>query len=975
MTVLRRLPLRAILSVCILVLSFVAANWGYVYHEVFRTKDQAAELAFLDEDLNDLSVPRIYAAGWPSKYYVHVEYEDLPTLAQFSWKNLGINLGLGCVAIGLILLYERRLHRRAVTSADGATRRLTIVDLIVCTGLFASVIAYWRALEQVTDREMGLSREIEAAGGATVQAVYLPDPVARVLPQAMRWRMQRITEINLKEPSSELLAKIVTLPYLTRLSIGGGDYDLKRLNALSSKPLLTALRIAGRRLDSEAVGSIGALKQLQSLNLMRTNITAKGLEALGEMPRLQSLNLVHTDVTLAELGAPAWSKTVRTLRLPHPTAGQGDHLTLEGWPELANFSCNEYDERLNSEPLTLHLKQLPKLRKVSLDALQLFDLHLDGLPELSEIEPLHSQWDTRVSKAQLVPEDLWIRKLTIAASPKLRLLKLHAPAIDDMHFSQRMAMRLELSAASRANDALNVKGMQPAEIPAEKTRAWTAGWKEDVGPSELSFVELSLQDVNLAPLAKCEGLRSIRFLECGITTRQLRQLQGMAGLEELHVTGGQIDGQTIAWLAANLPALRRIGCDPFGIQQLKLENHAKLETILADPGVPVLPLDSLKLVAMPSLKEAFDLPRELSILHIDNAPSLTGLSTRGPWPENAVFQGVRDLTYFAAGGERLDDVVAEAVLACEKLEALTLAYSSVSPVTLGKIGKLKNLSYLALSGSKLDDQAISQWQSLPAIRTLRLDNTAITDQAFEFILGCENLEHLSLRNTAVTEQGLAQLAKLAKLSRIDCGGEDWSAEKMSAVCTIPALAVLDLSDSKITPQALMALRQNIPRMFRQLLLRNSQVDGRALIQLAREDSELYFDLTDTDVESEALAALGSSERVLPPSIEDEDTHRLLTQYMFAAMQERSTAQASPNATSNGKRAKGVIDPQVFAADRIQSNTDSLSQFDRPDSFAASPGTAAAPPMSIPALIGYTIGNLSKTISAFAKQGDNHAVEY
>ncbi|MGN6546318.1 MAG: hypothetical protein ACTHK7_14790, partial [Aureliella sp.] len=834
----------------------------------------------------------------------------------------------------------------------------------------AAALAYWQSLERAAQKDMALAREITDAGGSTNESLRLPYLVSQVLPESMRQRIARVSEVTLNAPSSELLAKVIALPYLSRLSIGGGEYDLNLISRLASKPLLSKVRISGRQLDAQAVAAIASLRQVQSLNLMRTNITAKALNALGEMPRLQSINLTHTDVVLAELGKPAFSKTVRNLRLPHPPAGQGGHLTLEGWPELRSLACNEYDELLNDKSVVLELKQLPKLQKISLDALQAFELHLEGLPELVQVEALHSQWAMRITPQEILSEAPFIRKLTIGATPKLESLRLYGPAVAAIEFREPMEMELKLDGGFMyESDHFQLSAV--TNPPTITSTNWLSGLAGDVGPTKLVLQGLHLDKVDLAPLAKCLPLRSLDMSNCQVTAGQLALFKGMERLEELCLEGCQLDGQMLSQLAAGLPKLRKLICNPYYLQRLKLENHPQLENIVPDPDPPLLPIDALQLVAMPKLKDAFDLPRELWSLRIEDAPSLSGVSTRGPWPEKAVFKGVRDLTYFAGGGEHLSDAVAEAVLACEKLEKLTLAYSSVSPELLGKVSSLKNLKYLALCGSRVDDDVVAKWQPLPQLRALRLDDTAITDKSLEFILACAELEHLSLRNTAVTEQGLAKLAKLEKLSRIDCGGEDWTVAKMNAVCNLPSLTVLDLSNTTLTPQIVSALQQNPPPKLSRLILRNSQVQGQGLLQLARDHSDLGFDLTDTDIDANALAALGTSGRVSPPTIDENDTHRL----MFGYISGRQSSNPNLNRAVDAKRDKGIIDPQVFNRATPLGPSDSLSPYDGPGVMTGPEAIVMVPPMSIPEMVGYAIGNFSKTFSSFAKQGDQDAVEY
>lgn len=970
----RRFPVRSLISLVLLIVCFAFANSVCEYQQVYRSSEHVGVVNAIDDDLTELSAARRYMAGWPQTFYIKIDYDDLPSYSQFNWQNLTINLMFWFLAIAGFVLYESRIHRLWKANSGENKRRLTIVDLFVCTGLIAGLIAYWRALEQRSAAEAALAVDIAEGGGSTVQTLSLPQTRFKFLPNAMRWRLQRVSEVTLNSPSPELLAKAMSLPYLTTLYIGGGDYDLNLLRGLASKPLLSVLRVSGRRLDPQAVATLASIQQLQSLNLMRTNITSKALQPLTAMPRLQALNLVHTDVELADIGTLSSSKTIRSLYLPHPAAGRGDHLKLDGWPELRKLSCNEYDERPNNEPVILELKQLPKLRTLSLDSLQVFDLQLDQLPELSELHPLHSQWQTRVSQEETVPNAVSVRKLSLGSVPSLRALKLFATSMEEMRFSEPMAMQLEITTAPMSEGGIP-RPVTESDFSTATKQAWLNSLSEQGGPSALKLSAIPLEGVDLRPLANCDVLRSLDLAHCGVTPEQLRQLKDMKGLEELNVAGCMLDGQTVAWLATNLPGLRRLYCEPVAIGRLKLENNPKLECVLGRADIPLVMIDALHLEGMPNLKDAFDLPKELRYLQVKDTPSLTGLSTRAPWPEKASIAGVRDLIYFAAGGPRLDDSVAAAVLGCVKLERLTFAYSSVSPETLTKIGELKNLTYLALSGSKVDDEVIAKWQPMTSLRTLRLDETAITDRAIDFISRCENLERLSLRNTQVTAQGLSRLSGLTNLARIDCGAADLSEEKLKAISAFQSLNTLDLSGSKVTAEILTVLKDNPPRMLNRLILRDSEVAGLALVQLAQNHSSILFDLTNADIDPNALAALGSAERVIAPVDDQEDTASQLSSYMMDNMfRSQGLSYLADTRLADAKPIKGQVEPRLFSPDALSANSDNVFHSEPALSFAEPPVESYTQSMSIPAMFGYVIGNISKAFTGFADQGNNH-VEY
>jgi hypothetical protein len=205
---------------------------------------------------------------------------------------------------------------------------------------------------------------------------------------------------------------------------------------------------------------------------------------------------------------------------------------------------------------------------------------------------------------------------------------------------------------------------------------------------------------------------------------------------------------------------------------------------------------------------------------------------------------------------------------------------------------------------------------------------------------------------------------------------------MNAVCANKSLSALDLSGSNVERAAIDVLRQNPLPALRTLNLQDGKVDGRALMQLARENSGLVFDLATTDVDADTLAALGNARRLAPPAVDLFDTQQLLLAYtMRADFAARGFPSNMAGPEPEVPEIKGVISPRVYAPDPAVADAGNFAQFAQPDTFEAAVDgnydaeTSITPPMSLPALIGYAIGSLSKTLGAMAAQGEKHVVEY
>ena len=113
----------------------------------------------------------------------------------------------------------------------------------------------------------------------------------------------------------------------------------------------------------------------------------------------------------------------------------------------------------------------------------------------------------------------------------------------------------------------------------------------------------------------------------------------------------------------------------------------------------------------------------------------------------------------------------------------------ISDLGVAKLARLKNLKRLNISGARLTPEGVRALQSLPLERLSLWASPSLDDATADVLAGMPTLAHLDLSYTQIGDQGLQRLAKL------------------------PNLKYLYVTETRITPEAVNAFRQQHPGTF------------------------------------------------------------------------------------------------------------------------------------------------------------------
>ncbi len=842
----------------LVILCAVACNWIYRYEEVYRSGNKV-----IADYRGQITEVERYLGGWPSKYYVCCSYSNDLQFSSWSYTRLLGNVAVWTAILLAVVGYELHAQSRQVADSKAGRRKLSIVDLLVATFLVAMVLFYIQTLRSRTAAHRELAQRLATTGGNAIQTTYLPAPFGKWMPGYVKGMFSRLSDVSLVSPSDEQLQEILQLTQLSQLRIGGGDYDLRLLDSIAEKPFLREIRISGRPIDAELISAIGSAKQLQAINLMRTSATAELLLGLGTMPALRDMNLIHTDVKLTQTEPPVWSSNVRILALPRPPQGMQAELRIQGWPKLEELTCSEYDEYRNTEVMAVQLSDLPELTELWLDALQLFDLELDGLPKLKKVSQLHWQVEQRTPPTQEVPSFPWVRKLTVSNVPQLEELPVYGTHIQQISLDAEDAlfgvcvMPHSMPGRPARYGYYGFFDTSDTTIPLPTRQAWIDGLADSVGPRVLDYSHVPLQSVDLQPLAKNTGIRSLDLSHSSVEPRQLEPIKAMEQLEEINVLGCQVDGETIADLVETLPNLRRVQCDPAYLSQLKLVGNSRLESVVGESRWNYSSLGALHLENLPNLSDVFQLAQHASQIYVKDMPALQGVVFNAPLPQRCILSGLRDLKVFAGGGARLDDELAQELLRCTELQKLTMAHCPISNDILRALSDLKELRYLCLTGTAISDDVVNAWQPLEQLVALRLDQTEVSSGAMPYITKLKRLERLWIDD--LSEAAFQDLAQLGQLKQLSIHGAQLSVLSMGEIVKLNQLQELDISECELSPEVASILIQKIPSSLEILRLRNAKLDGPSLMSLARLPQRLTFDLENLETDpkiTDAIVAAG-----------------------------------------------------------------------------------------------------------------------
>lgn len=732
----------------------VIANLPLKYVEVNGSWRGVVQTDEMTRTVSDDQMPVM--AGWPLQYSIQY-HSDLPLEPRF-WSPLRLACNILIFVLVIVAVYGYVWYRGNYISKVPNQRRVQLLDvgtamaIILIPALILGIEYYGAWKHQNIARQLGRS-------GNCFRSVWIPKALATRVPPGLQQVLKRIRSIDLISADATTTALACQTSGVVAITFMTCDVTADQLSTLVDNPHFRGLQISRQDLDGSLIDAIADLSNLTRLDLSTTNLDRTQLGKLDHLP-LKHVNLTNTKLQLSEIGKPGWSNTAETLSLSRPPKGSTDTLEIEAWPRLRNLRVYRPTRISNPSILKVRLADLPALSIVSLDRNQQHDLELENLPLLASFDEGLGYLQTILASDTKIPGNMWLARFKATNTPSLKNFGCYARDLDQLSLEAMTTLR-SLDLGSYKVSVMN--GIHTDDTPLKNADAWIAQLGERVGPSTLNLMGLPLREKDLSPLRKNRGIRHLNLIETGITFNQVQQLAGMKQLESLIIRDCEVEQESLAWILNEFPNLDELVINGESLATVDVSEHEHLRrlriTKLAKP-------QRVSLVDVPLLKTELHLdqcPRELEIY---NAKSMTGLSVNAPWPKHAKLQGMRDLDWFAVGGRNVTDDLIDEVLVCEKLDQLTLAYTSISTSRLKLIGKLKTLSTLSVPGSELDPSVIAAWTQLKSLWDVNLDDTDISTSTLVWLGNIGSLRRLSLNRTRLTDQTSEKIADLTQLSEL-----------------------------------------------------------------------------------------------------------------------------------------------------------------------------------------------------------------
>ena len=285
-------------------------------------------------------------------------------------------------------------------------------------------------------------------------------------------------------------------------------------------------------------------------------------------------------------------------------------------------------------------------------------------------------------------------------------------------------------------------------------------------------------------------------------------------------------------------------------------------------------LAELKSLRVLNLAEAAFSDPSLAFLDFVS-PQLVNLDLRGCEISNkatapiARFTGLRALRFSGKNGKTsIDDEGLKNLAACKQLKVLALDDLWIGTEALKSLADLKELEELYLAGTVVDDESANVISRFPKLKKLRLARTQIGDASLETLSSCSTLEELDLsENSLITNSGMAHLAKLTNLRKLNLWRVQISDDGVLLLAPLTKLDWLNLDNTKLSDPGLSTLKNmnaltflhlgstqitaaGAPALFHLKFLKDLKLTRTALGADNAAVAELQKNLPDTTIQTE-----------------------------------------------------------------------------------------------------------------------------
>lgn len=717
------------------------------------------------------------------------------------------------------------------------------------------------------------------------------DPVVLVTSQrpvpASRWvnvpdDYTEIAEIRLDNATvgngdAPLLATARALESLSLANTQIGDEGVKALQTLTT---LRKLNLAGTRITSKALSYLGEMQQLTDLDLRQTTITDASMLSVADLPKLERLHLSETEISDEGIAHLAKLQTLRTLSV------DGARVTEAGYHRLGeSFEKNPINKadldpeqglarKLLRSGATIAIRKAASVAEeptevTDIDRLPTTKFHIVGVMNRQSREIDDELVAQFKNLSQLAELDLdgsavtdegveHLREIKTLRKVNLGYLRLAKSSVDELE--QLLPEGEVIWHGPRDRAAAEWVLSQGGKVRIHASESQFVADLESLPDRDFTLEEIhlvNLPDFDEAELAVLKDLSGLKRLYLGgtkITTSGLMHITGCRQVEQLVLSGKQVETDVLPVIVSQFPSLRQLFLADTAINGVNLNllkklpelrqlslagtnvKDADLAALAGLPNLMWLSLDGASVTdaAIPHLAKLAKLkvlslddrlvddeqmmmdrnvlpelpdrrPMQMTDAGLEELASLlkgTTLYHRELDPERLAAKWVlsRKGVVLVEAGEpkpiRVESAASLPRSACRVLQ-VTLKSGSCKPEEIASaLRSCRHLQTLDLSGfEELRSKHVEALAGLSSLLALNLSKTGVNDDVFAHLGSLKQLRWLYLDSTFVSGDTLGDYP-LPSLTHFSAEASDWSDAGMQHLAKCTNLTMLRLGICK-----------------------------------------------------------------------------------------------------------------------------------------------------------------------------------
>jgi internalin A len=351
---------------------------------------------------------------------------------------------------------------------------------------------------------------------------------------------------------------------------------------------------------------------------------------------------------------------------------------------------------------------------------------------------------------------------------------------------------------------------------ADAPQASIAHWMESLGGQvvrgpdgaivEISLARTGATNNDIERVVEIKGLKRLDLSFTYVSDPGIELLQQLQQLEELTLdTTESITDAAVSYLRAN-KHLRKLVLRGTDITDVGMPYLAEL-TDLRSLDLSYTMVGDVGFESLPALSQL----EELNL----GGTRITGINLNFlkllPKLKKLSFNGIQRRNAGACWTPLITDLDLDTISLLSGLEDLNLGVG----VSLGRTGVAVGAGNCRVTGGiQLTDLGLAKLAKLTKLKRLDVSGAKITPAGLSVLKNLPQLQRLSLWNCkALDDSAAPELVAIARLTDLDLSYTSAGDATLKSLAALPSLKLLYLTDTKVTPAAVEAFRKQKPASF------------------------------------------------------------------------------------------------------------------------------------------------------------------